>query len=64
MKIMVGDKIRIIRMNGEPQYDNKEGFVTFIDSLNQIHGTWGGCALLMTDSFVINEKENKNELKK
>lgn len=44
--IMVGDKVRILEMNGEPQYTNKEGIVEFIDSMRQIHGTWGGCAII------------------
>ena len=41
-----GDKIRIIRMDGEPQYDGKTGTITHIDDAGQIHGTWGGCALI------------------
>ena len=44
--VKVGDKIRIIRMEGEPQYTGKEGIVEYIDSMQQIHGTWGGCALI------------------
>lgn len=42
----IGDKIRIIYMEGEPQYAGREGTVTMIDDAGQIHGTWGGCALL------------------
>ena len=42
----VGDKIRIIHMDGEPQYDGKVGYVEHIDDAGQIHGTWGGCALI------------------
>lgn len=42
----VGDKIKIIRMDGEPQYDGKIGYVEHIDDEGQIHGTWGGCALI------------------
>lgn len=41
-----GDKIRIISMSGEPHYDGKEGEVTHIDSLGQLHGTWGGLAVI------------------
>lgn len=49
-----GDRIRIIRMDGEPRYDGKEGTVTHIDDAGQIHGTWGGCALIPgVDKFVI-----------
>ena len=42
----VGDRIRILDMKGEPQYDGKTGTVTHIDAIGQIHGTWGGCALI------------------
>ena len=42
----IGDKIRIIYMDGEPQYRGKVGTVTLIDDEGQIHGTWGGCALI------------------
>lgn len=41
-----GDKIRVVCMDGEPQYTGKEGTVTHIDDAGQIHGTWGGCALI------------------
>lgn len=50
--VKVGDKIRIISMSGEPQYSGKEGKVLHIDDRGQIHGTWGGCALIPgEDSF-------------
>ena len=47
--VSVGDKIEIIYMSGEPQYTGKIGFVTKIDDMGQIHGTWGGCALIPDD---------------
>ena len=59
----IGDKIKIISMNGEPQYTGKVGVVEFIDDMGQIHGTWGGCAIIPNaDSFeIINEnQEQKN----
>ena len=50
--IKVGDKIRILYMAGEPQYAGKEGVVTLIDDIGQIHGTWGYCAInLQTDEI-------------
>jgi len=50
----VGDKIRIIRMDGEPQYDGKTGTVTHVDDAGQIHGTWGGCALIPgVDNYTV-----------
>lgn len=41
----VGDKIRIVEMVGEPQYTGKVGVIDHIDSIGQLHGTWGGCAI-------------------
>lgn len=54
----VGDRIKIIYMDGEPQYTNKEGVVTLIDDLGGIHGTWGGCAILGGDVYEILEEKN------
>lgn len=45
-KIKIGDKIRIIYMEGEPQYTGREGVIEYIDDMKQIHGSWGGCALI------------------
>ena len=41
----VGMIIRIVRMEGEPQYDGKEGTIEFVDGIGQLHGTWGGLAV-------------------
>lgn len=46
MVYKIGDQVRIIKMLGEPQYDGKEGVITFIDDIGQLHGTWGGCAII------------------
>ena len=40
-------------MFGESEYSGKEGIVTSIDDMGQIHGTWGGCALVSGDDYVI-----------
>ena len=47
-KINIGDTILIVRMDddGGKRYDGKTGVVESIDSLGQIHGTWGGLALI------------------
>lgn len=60
--IKPGNYIRIVDMDGEPRYAGRTGIVTHIDSLNQIHGTWGGCALIPgTDRFeVLYEKMDCN----
>ena len=53
-KVRVGDTIKIIKMEGEPQYTGREGVVTHIDDAGQIHGTWGGCAVVpKLDNFII-----------
>lgn len=54
----VGDKIRIIYLRDEDsRYDGKEGTIEFIDSLGQLHGTWGGLAVIPeVDRFVVIEK--------
>ena len=52
-EVKIGDTIKIIKMEGEPQYINREGGVTHIDDAGQIHGTWGGCALILEiDTFI------------
>lgn len=54
MNIKVGDKIIITYMEGELQYTGKSGVVTHIDDAGQIHGTWGGCALIIgVDGFDV-----------
>jgi hypothetical protein len=57
---MIGKKIKILVMQGEPQYSGKVGVVEYVDSIGQLHGTWGGCAILPgTDVFEILDKEEK-----
>ena len=64
--VKVGDKIKIILMVGEPQYSGKIGIVERIDDIGQIHGSWGGCALIPgVDEFEIVEKQKmEKELEK
>lgn len=58
-KVQIGDTLRIIEMKGEPQYAGKEGVVKVIDSIGQLHGTWGGCAIIPEeDDFEIIKKAN------
>ena len=53
-KVHIGDKIKIIHMEGELQYTNREGVVTHIDDAGQIHGTWGGCAIVSkVDTYIV-----------
>ena len=50
-KVKIGDTIRIIRMNDDGgkdlqarMYNGRSGVVEHIDSIGQMHGTWGGLA--------------------
>ena len=54
--IKVGTLIKIISMKDEPSYNGKIGRVLFVDDVGQMHGTWGGCALIPSiDSYEIVE---------
>jgi len=61
--VKVGDKIRIIHLEGEDNsYDGKEGEVTNIDSIGQLHGTWGGLAVIPgVDQFEAVIEEHVND---
>ena len=52
-KVKIGDTIRIIRMNDDGgkdlqarMYNGRSGVVDHIDSIGQLHGTWGGLAVI------------------
>lgn len=54
MDYKTGDRIRIAVMVGEPRYAGREGVITHIDSLGQLHGTWGGLAVIPgEDAFEV-----------
>lgn len=55
MDVKIGDRIRIIHLNGEDErYDGREGIVEYIDSEGQLHGTWGGLAIIpMLDDYEL-----------
>ena len=65
--VKVGDTIKILCVDDcgydtvVDSYIGREGVVQFIDSIGQLHGTWGGLAIIPgTDNFkVINNNENK-----
>ena len=62
-KVKIGDTIRIIRMNDDGgkdlqtrKYNGRSGVVEHIDSIGQLHGTWGGLAVIPgVDDFEVNE---------
>ena len=50
----VGDLIRIDYMAGEENYWGREGTITCIDDAGQLHGTWGGLAVVPgEDNFTV-----------
>lgn len=58
--VEIGNTIRIDYMEGEPDYTGREGVVKSIDDAGQIHGTFGGCAVIPgTDSFTIIKKKDE-----
>lgn len=50
-----GMKVRIIHLEGEDNsYDGREGEITYVDAIGQLHGTWGGLAIIPeADEFEI-----------
>lgn len=53
----IGDTICIDNMKGEPHYSGRVGEITSIDEMGQLHGTWGGLAVIPgEDSYHIVKK--------
>lgn len=57
---IIGQKIRIIWMKDEPSYCGRTGVVEHIDGIGQLHGTWGGLAVVPgVDEYELAEWEDK-----
>lgn len=59
MKAQVGDTIRIISLDDpyNHSYPGRIGVVESIDSMGQLHGTWGGLAIIPeVDTFTITKR--------
>lgn len=57
---LIGKTIKIISMRGEPLYTGKIGIVSHIDDIGQLHGTWGGCAVIPDlDKYEIVENNER-----
>ena len=60
-KVKIGNTIRIIRMSDDGgkdlqarMYNGRSGVVEHIDSIGQLHGTWGGLAVIPgVDDFEV-----------
>ena len=52
---LVGKKVRINHLAGEDKrYDGREGIVERIDDMGDLHGTWGGLAIIPDeDDFSV-----------
>ena len=58
----IGKTVRIIDMEGEPQYSGKIGVVKSVDDAGQLHGSWGGCAIIPNaDDFEVIEDGKDTE---
>ncbi len=63
MKYEVGMKVFIIHIVDDIQdYYGRVGVITHIDDIGQLHGTWGGLALIPSiDDFIILEDEDAQQ---
>lgn len=55
-KVKPGNNLRILKLDDpyDKSYPGREGTVTHIDDLGQIHGTWGGLALIpQEDEYIL-----------
>ena len=60
MKYEVGMKIFIIHIVDDAEdYFDRVGYITHIDDIGQLHGTWGSLALVPDlDDFIVVEEED------
>ena len=63
MKYEVGMKLLIIHVVDDiVDYSGRVGVITHIDDIGQLHGTWGGVALLPElDDFIVLEDKNSQQ---
>ena len=57
----VGDTIRIVNMEGVGCYCDKQGVIEFIDGMGQLHGTWGGLAVIPSIDKIEILKRSKRK---
>lgn len=56
----IGDTIEIIKMDGMPMYNGKQGVITHIGTVGNLCGTWGKYAVCLgLDTIRIIAKNHK-----
>ena len=52
--VVPGTRIRILSLNDpyDKTYPGREGTVEYIDDRNQLHGTWGGLAIIPEEDKI------------
>lgn len=48
-------------MDGEPHYNGRTGVIHYIDSMGQLHGSWGGLAVNPEIDDIIYLGESTDE---
>ena len=57
----IGDTIKIVYVSGIPGYTGKVGVVNHIDSMGQLHGTWGHWVIVPgEDRYKIIGEQNEH----
>lgn len=53
INVKVGNRIRILRLDDpyDKSYPGREGIVENIDDMGQLHGTWGGLAVIPNEDI-------------
>ena len=61
--IKVGDALVILKLKGEKtdEYVGRFGIITHIDDMGQLHGTWGGLAVIPNEDLFLTRGNIEDE---